>query len=148
MPASDVRNGVVNESLLIGGLHFMPYANCLSRQFVYLEEISMQFPEFIQKLPKVQFPPGVVGNSTLLDAPEGQVVFHTITKGQVVPLHQHKDSWAILVSGCLAITLGDERFVAPPGKAWFIPGDVQHGGEALADSLLVEVFCEKRWRTE
>jgi quercetin dioxygenase-like cupin family protein len=113
-----------------------------------MKRITTDFPDFIKKFPQVQLPPQVRGNSTLLDAPEGQVVFHTITKGQVVPLHQHKDSWAILVSGCLAITLGDERFVAPPGKAWFIPGDVQHGGEALADSLLLEVFCEKRWRTE
>lgn len=72
---------------------------------------------------------------------------NTITKGQIVPPHQHKDSWAILVSGKLAYTLGPEQFIRTPGQSWFIPDNTLHGGKALDNSLLVEVFCEERWST-
>lgn len=86
-----------------------------------------------------------MGNSTFLNAAEGQVVFHTIAKDQTVPAHPHDDSWAILVAGKLECTLGSEQFTATRGQSWFIPGNTLHGGMALQDSLLVEVFCEERW---
>lgn len=107
---------------------------------------STDFPDFIKKFPQVQFPPQVRGNSTLISCPEGQVVFHTITKGQGVPPHIHDDSWAILVSGLLEYTLGDETFTITAGESWFIAPGVVHGGTALEDSLMVEVFCEQRWQ--
>ncbi len=104
-----------------------------------------QFPEFIYQFPRASLPPGVDGISNLLSAPEGQVVFHTIPKGQGVPLHCHGDSLAVLMSGSLEITLGQEKFTAKGSIPWFIPAGVMHSGNALEDSLLIEVFCEKRF---
>ena len=104
-----------------------------------------QFPQFIRQFPLAMMPPGVEGNSNFLDAPQGQVVFHTIPQGQQIPLHSHKASFAVLVSGNLAITVGDESFIAEKGTSWYIPSDAMHGGSALTDSLLVEVFCEQRF---
>ncbi len=104
-----------------------------------------QFPEFIYKFPKASLPSGVDGISNLLSGPEGQVVFHTIPKGQRIPLHCHGDSLAILMSGALEITLGQETFTAKGCISWFIPADAMHSGNALEDSLLIEVFCEKRF---
>ncbi len=90
-------------------------------------------------------PPGASGDTNFLGDTQGQVAFHTIPKGQKVPLHKHEDSWACLVDGQLQITLGEEQFTADPGESWFIPGQVMHGGLALEDSLLIEVFCEERF---
>jgi len=103
------------------------------------------FPEFIKSFPRVQFPPKVQGNSTLISSTAGQVVFHDIAKGQGVPPHTHADSWAVLVSGEMEYVLGDETFTISAGESWFIPADVMHGGKALENSLMVEVFCEERW---
>lgn len=108
-------------------------------------QVPSQFPDFIKNFPTVKLPPGVRGTTTFLDAEAGQAVFHTIPKGQGVSLHQHKDSYAVVVSGSLEFTLGDEQFVVYPGKSWFIPEGTPHGGVALEDSLMIEVFCEKRW---
>lgn len=107
--------------------------------------IEKQFPKFIYSFPRISLPPGVEGDSHLLDAPGGQVVFHTIPAGQKVPVHTHKDSMAVLVSGSLEITLDSEKFTAKSGNSWFIPEDVPHSGHALENSLLIEVFCEKRF---
>jgi quercetin dioxygenase-like cupin family protein len=107
-----------------------------------------EFPEFILKFPQICLPPGVDGQGNVLDASQGQVVFHTIPKGQVVPLHKHKDSWAFLVAGRLKFSLAKEQFIAEAGMAWLIPAEADHGGEAIEHSLLVEVFSEKRFSSE
>lgn len=104
-----------------------------------------QFPEFITRFQQAMMPPGVGGVTNFLGNNEGQVAFHTIPEGQRVPLHEHKDSWAILVDGQLEISLGDKQFTVGPGESWFIPEGVMHGGLALKDALLVEVFCEQRF---
>ena len=106
------------------------------------------FPDFIRQLPQIRLPPGVAGQRNLLDASQGQVVFHTIPKGQIVPLHKHKDSWAFLVAGRLKVTLSKEYFIAEAGMDWLIPAGTDHGGEAIEHSLLVEVFSEKRFSSE
>jgi quercetin dioxygenase-like cupin family protein len=36
--------------------------------------------------------------------------------------------------------VGDETFAAEPGDAWTVPSEVPHGGQALADTVAVEVF--------
>ena len=110
-----------------------------------MTELNTRYPQFIYRFPRVSLPRGVTGDSNFLDAPQGQVVFHTIPKGQQIPLHTHKDSMAVLVSGSLEITMDRNNFTATRGMSWFIPEDVPHKGYALEDSLLIEVFCEKRF---
>ncbi len=104
-----------------------------------------EFPEFIEKFPKVKLPPGATGSSTFLDAEAGQVVFHSIPKGGGVVPHKHKDSYAVVISGALEFTLGEEQRIVYPGVSLYIPEGVMHGGRALEDSMMIEVFCEKRW---
>ena len=89
-------------------------------------------------------PDGALG-PYLVGGDKAQVVFHTVPAGQGAPLHSHDDSWAILVSGCLEVTVGEKRFTATAGETWFIPAGVEHGGKAVHHSLLVEVFCERRF---
>lgn len=110
-----------------------------------MQKMNDRFPGFIYRFPEAMLPPDIDGNSNFLDAAAGQVVFHTIPKGQGIPSHCHGDSLAILLSGVLEITLGQEKFTAKGSTFWFIPADVMHSGNALEDSLLIEVFCEKRF---
>jgi quercetin dioxygenase-like cupin family protein len=66
-------------------------------------------------------------------------------RGAVVPVHQHQhEQTGYLVSGRLALEVAGERHVADPGDAWCIAGGVEHGGEALEDTVIVEVFSPVR----
>jgi quercetin dioxygenase-like cupin family protein len=68
-----------------------------------------------------------------------------LAKGAVVPPHQHpQEQTGYLVSGRLNFTIGDETMVAEAGDSWNIPGNVEHGAEALEDSVVVEVFSPIR----
>ena len=65
--------------------------------------------------------------------------------GAVLPVHRHPhEQTGYLVSGRLRLTVGDETLEAGPGDAWNIPADIDHGGEALADTVAVEVFSPVR----
>jgi len=65
--------------------------------------------------------------------------------GRELPRHAHpQDQVGYLVSGHLRVTIGDEAFDALPGDSWYVPGDVEHGADVLADAVAVEVFSPVR----
>ena len=65
--------------------------------------------------------------------------------GAVLPVHRHPhEQTGYLVSGRLRLTVGEETFEAGPGDAWNVAPDLAHGGEALADTVVVEVFSPVR----
>jgi quercetin dioxygenase-like cupin family protein len=111
-----------------------------------MKNITTDYPAFIKKFPTAGMPNGQPGPH-FLNAEVGQVAFHTIEAGQRVPLHSHDDAWAILVSGDMQVTVGAKNFEMRTGDSWYIPSGVKHGGKAIEKSLLVEVFCEKRFVT-
>ena len=110
-----------------------------------MKYITTDYPQFIKDFPTARMTDGQPG-PPLLDAPAGQVVFHTVCAGQSVPLHSHDDSWAVLVFGAMEVIIGEKDLKAQSGDSWFIPAGVEHGGLAVEKSLLVEVFCEKRFQ--
>lgn len=68
-----------------------------------------------------------------------------LEKGVTLPLHQHPhEQTGVLVSGRIIITIGDVAHEAGPGDTWCIGPDVEHGAEALEDSVAVEVFSPVR----
>jgi quercetin dioxygenase-like cupin family protein len=68
-----------------------------------------------------------------------------IRQGAVMPAHQHpQEQTGYLVRGSLRF-FGDEgEFVVVPGHSWDFKGGVVHGAEALADTVLIEVFSPVR----
>ncbi len=65
--------------------------------------------------------------------------------GAVLPMHRHPhEQTGFLVSGRLRLTIGGETFEAGPGDAWSVPSDMDHGGEALEDTVAVEAFSPVR----
>jgi len=68
-----------------------------------------------------------------------------LAKGSIVPLHGHPhEQTGYLVSGQVKFSVGSKEIVCNPGDSWCIPGDEEHGAEALQDSVLVEVFSPVR----
>ena len=82
--------------------------------------------------------PLVHGERTLL-------IETNIKKGSAHNLHSHPhEQTGYLVSGRLMMTIGDERFEVEPGDSWCLPGGVEHSGEILEDSVVIEVFSPVR----
>lgn len=68
-----------------------------------------------------------------------------LKKGKRVPRHSHvHEQTGYLVKGSIRITVGAEQADLGPGGSWSIPGNVEHGAEALEDSLVLEVFSPVR----
>lgn len=68
-----------------------------------------------------------------------------LRKGSIVPLHSHPhEQTGYLVSGQVKFNTGSKEIVCHPGDSWCIPGNREHGAEALEDSVLVEVFSPVR----
>lgn len=108
---------------------------------------SEEYPGFIGQFNSIPLPDPEV-KASLLDGQKGQVAFFDMPQGAEVPVHQHADSWAILVSGEMEVTVADKTFHARRGDSWFVPGHTLHGGVALKRTRLIEVFSEKRYHPE
>lgn len=76
-----------------------------------------------------------------------------LKKGCMVPAHQHEnEQFTYILEGGLRFWLGDETAKAPQGnhvdvmagEVLFIPGNLRHQAEALADTLDVDVFSPPR----
>jgi quercetin dioxygenase-like cupin family protein len=65
--------------------------------------------------------------------------------GAPLPPHSHPhEQTGYLVSGNIALTIGDQTHDVRPGDSWCIPGGVRHGAAVLQDSVAVEVFSPVR----
>jgi quercetin dioxygenase-like cupin family protein len=68
-----------------------------------------------------------------------------LIRDHVLPTHAHPhEQTGYLVSGHIALTIGDETHDVMPGDSWCISGGVQHGAQVLQDSVAVEVFSPVR----
>ncbi len=68
-----------------------------------------------------------------------------LRKGSLVSSHSHPhEQTGYLVSGRMRLVIGDETYEVEPGDSWSIPGEVEHSGEILTDSVAVEVFSPVR----
>ena len=94
------------------------------------------------------------GYRQLLEGVELQTLVHgdktlmgrfRLEKGSRIPPHSHPhEQTGLLLGGKLKFVVGDESFTAEPGDSWCIPQHVEHGAEALQDSLVIEVFSPVR----
>ena len=68
-----------------------------------------------------------------------------LRKGHELPLHTHPhEQTGYLVRGHIRLSVGGEVYEALPGDSWCIPGGMEHGGEFIEDSVVVEVFSPIR----
>ncbi len=100
----------------------------------------------LQSAEGTEMMPGVV-RRTLAYNDEVMLCHFELAKGAKIPLHNHRPSQiGFVVSGRVRF-LGvkdSDAFEAATGQAYVIDPDVQHGAEALEDSVFVEVFHPAR----
>ncbi|HYE63674.1 MAG TPA: cupin domain-containing protein [Phycisphaerales bacterium] len=65
----------------------------------------------------------------------------TLERGFVVPPHSHSNEQMVcVISGALRFTLAGSERVVRAGEVLHLPGGVEHGAEAIEDSVVMDVF--------
>ena len=65
--------------------------------------------------------------------------------GAVVPSHQHENEQvANVLEGRLRFVVGDEEQIVAAGESVAVPANAPHAVEALADSVVLDVFSPVR----
>ncbi len=96
--------------------------------FVRLEEIKEK-----------EIAPGF--RARMVHAEHMTVAHWNITQGSSLPEHSHPhEQYSILLEGQFELTVGDETEVLSPGLVAVIPGGITHGGTALTDCRIVDIF--------
>jgi len=72
----------------------------------------------------------------------------SLQKGCVIPAHSHDNEQVTYVlDGALHIWLGEDgrdEIVVHGGEVLVLPPNVRHKGEALEDTVVIDVFCPPR----
>lgn len=72
-------------------------------------------------------------------------VYWTVEAGHAIPLHSHPhEQVAHVLEGEFELTVDDETKVLVPGIVAVIPPHVRHGGRAITDCQLLDVFHPER----
>jgi quercetin dioxygenase-like cupin family protein len=72
-------------------------------------------------------------------------VYWTVTAGAAMPMHDHvHEQVAHVIQGTFELTVGTETKTLEPGTVAIIPPHVRHGGRAITDCELLDVFYPER----
>jgi len=73
------------------------------------------------------------------------LMYWTVEEGAIMPVHSHvHEQIAHVIKGAFELTVGDETKVMEPGMAAVIPSHVPHGGRAITNCELLDVFHPER----
>jgi quercetin dioxygenase-like cupin family protein len=68
-----------------------------------------------------------------------------LEQGSQLPWHAHvQEQIGYLIAGSMRLTIGDESVEMEPGDSWYVPSNIEHRAEILADSVAIEVFSPVR----
>lgn len=97
----------------------------------------------VDDLPAKEIVPG--GEARVIHTGPMSFVYWKAKKGADFPLHQHPHQQvAHVLEGIFELTVGGETKRLEPGITAVIPGGVVHGGRAITDCLLLDVFNPER----
>ncbi|HWJ90531.1 MAG TPA: cupin domain-containing protein [Flavisolibacter sp.] len=72
-------------------------------------------------------------------------MYWTVKNGAVMPLHSHlHEQVAHVLKGRFELTVNGETKILEPGAVAVIPPHIPHGGRALTDCELLDVFNPER----
>ena len=73
------------------------------------------------------------------------MAFWEVEAGAVMPIHQHmQEQISQVLEGKFELTIGGERKVYGPGLVAIIPSNVPHGGIAIINCKLLDIFSPAR----
>ncbi len=68
-----------------------------------------------------------------------------VKKGSELQFHTHPhEQTTMLISGRLELGTGEDKTILEPGQGIVFTGGEGHGGLALEDCVLIDVFCPAR----
>ena len=72
-------------------------------------------------------------------------VYWTVVAGAAIPIHKHPhEQVAHVLEGTFELTVNGETMILEPGTVAVIPPQVEHGGHAVTDCQLLDVFHPER----
>jgi quercetin dioxygenase-like cupin family protein len=73
------------------------------------------------------------------------IAYWDVEAGATMPIHQHaQEQISQVLEGKFELTIGGERKVYEPGLVAIIPSNVPHGGIAITDCKLLDIFSPVR----
>jgi quercetin dioxygenase-like cupin family protein len=94
-------------------------------------------------IPTKEIAPGFF--SKLIHTDNNTINFIEVKAGCSVPLHQHiHQQCAFVLEGKFELTVNGDPQVLEPGLFAIIPSNVQHGGTAITDCKLLDIFSPVR----
>ena len=86
-----------------------------------------------------------IEQKTLVYGSKSLLAKFLLKKDSVLPLHSHPhEQTGYLLKGKLRFSCDGDIFEVVEGDSWCIPGDIEHGVEVLADSVVLEMFSPVR----
>jgi quercetin dioxygenase-like cupin family protein len=70
-------------------------------------------------------------------------VYWTVKAGAAMPMHQHQQV-AHVLTGSFELTVDGDTRILEPGVVAVIPSHALHGGKAITDCTLLDVFHPQR----
>lgn len=71
--------------------------------------------------------------------------FVSVDAGSTLPIHNHiHEQSSFVLEGKFEMTVGNETQVLEPGKFTLIPSNMPHGGTAITDCKLLDIFSPVR----
>jgi quercetin dioxygenase-like cupin family protein len=72
-------------------------------------------------------------------------MYWTVEAGAVMPVHHHRhEQTAHVLKGKFELTVNGETRILEPGTVAVIPPNIPHGGHAITDCILLDVFNPER----
>jgi quercetin dioxygenase-like cupin family protein len=72
-------------------------------------------------------------------------LYWTVKAGAAMPIHSHlHEQVSHVLSGQFELTVGNEKKILSPGKVAVIPPHIPHGGVAITECELLDVFLPER----
>ena len=97
----------------------------------------------LKDIPSKEIMPGYHGK--LVHGKKMSWAFWTVESGAEVPLHFHPHEQIMhVVEGEFEFKLGEDTKVYGPGDVVVIPSNTPHGGKALTDCRLMDIFSPVR----
>lgn len=98
---------------------------------------------YFTDIPTKEVAPGFF--SKLIHTDTNTINFIEVKAGSSIPLHQHiHQQCSFAIAGKFELTVNGDPQVLEPGLFAIIPSNVLHGGTAITDCKLVDIFSPVR----
>ena len=69
------------------------------------------------------------------------IAYWRVEKGAALPLHSHiHEQVTNVLEGQFEMTVGDKTSICENGKVVAIPSNIPHGGKAITDCFILDIF--------